>query len=84
MIKKSKIRILQHNIAKSTNTMILCLKYAFNQKTIIILMQEPWIKDNKITIFYFAYDRSKQKIQNHDFCFEKNGIKNHASTQYFK
>ena len=57
MIEKSKIRILQHNVAKSTNTMISCLKYTFDQKTDIILMQESWIENNKIIIFYFVYDR---------------------------
>ena len=56
MIEKSKIRILQHNIAKSTNTIISCLKYAFDQKTDIILMQKSWIKNNKIIIFHFGYD----------------------------
>ena len=57
MIKKLKIRILQHNIAKSTNTMISYLKYAFDQKTEIILMQKSWIENNEITIFHFVYDR---------------------------
>ena len=57
MIEKSKIRVLQHNVAKSTNTMISCLEYAFDQKTDIILMQEPWIGDNEITISHLAYDR---------------------------
>ena len=40
MIEKSKIQILQHNVAKSTNTMISCLKYAFDQKIDIIFMQK--------------------------------------------
>ena len=40
MIEKSKIRILQHNVAKSTNIMISCLKYAFDQKIDIIFMQK--------------------------------------------
>ena len=57
MIEKSKIWILQHNVAKSTNTMISCLKYAFDQKTDIILMQKSWIENNEIIIFHFAYDR---------------------------
>ena len=37
--KYSKIRILQHNITKSINIMILCLKYAFNQKIGVIFMR---------------------------------------------
>ena len=37
--------------------MISCLKYAFDQKTDIIFMQESWIEKNKIIIFHFAYDR---------------------------
>ena len=57
MIEKSKIWILQHNVAKSTNIMISCLKYAFDQKTDIILMQKSWIENNEIIIFYFAYDQ---------------------------
>ena len=62
MIEKSKIWILQHNVAKLTNTMISCLKYAFDQKTDIILMQKSWIKNNKIIIFYFVYDRIMSSI----------------------
>ena len=62
MIEKSKIRILQHNVAKSTNTMISCLKYTFDQKTDIILMQESWIEDNEIIIFHFAYDQIMSNI----------------------
>ena len=57
MIEKSKIRILQHNVAKSTNIMISCLKYAFDQKIDIIFMQKSWIEKNEIIIFHFAYDR---------------------------
>ena len=62
MIEKSKIRILQHNVAKSTNTMISCLKYAFDQKTDIILMQKSWIENNEIIIFHFAYDQIMPSI----------------------
>ena len=57
MIEKSKIQILQHNVAKSTNIMISCLKYAFNQKINVIFMQKSWIEKNNIIIFHFAYDR---------------------------
>ena len=57
MIEKSKIQILQHNVAKSTNIMISCLEYAFNQKIDIIIMQESWIEKKDIIIFHFAYDR---------------------------
>ena len=62
MIEKSKIRVLQHNVAKSTNIMISCLKYAFDKKTDIILMQESWIEKNEIIIFHFAYDRIMSDI----------------------
>ena len=57
MIEKSKIRVLQHNVAKSTNIIISCLKYAFDQKIDIIFMQKSWIEKNDIIIFHFAYDR---------------------------
>ena len=62
MIEKSKIQVLQHNVAKSTNTMISCLEYAFDQKTDIILMQESWIEDNEITISHPAYDQIMSSI----------------------
>ena len=57
MIEKSKIWILQYNIAKSTNIMISCLKYAFDKKIDIIFMQKSWIEKNNVIIFHFAYDR---------------------------
>ena len=57
MIEKLKIWILQHNVAKSTNIMISCLKYAFDQKIDIIFMQKSWIEKNDIIIFHFAYDQ---------------------------
>ena len=57
MIEKSKIRVLQHNVTKSTNIMILCLKYAFDQKIDIIFMQKSWIEKNDIIIFHSAYDQ---------------------------
>ena len=57
IIEKSKIRVLQHNVAKSTNIMISCLKYAFNQKIDIIFMQKLWIEKNDIIIFHSAYNR---------------------------
>ena len=37
--------------------MISCLKYAFDQKTDIILMQKSWIENNEIIIFHFVYDQ---------------------------
>lgn len=51
---KSKIRILQHNCAKSTNAMQSCLEYG-KQNVDIILMQEPWIDPNLTRISHSAY-----------------------------
>ena len=52
-----KIRILQHNVAKSINTMISCLEYALTKNSDIILMQKSWIDDNQISISHPSFDR---------------------------
>ena len=52
---QKEIRILQHNCAKSTNTMISCLEYGLTKKIDIVLIQEPWIGDNQITISHPSY-----------------------------
>ena len=41
----NKIRIFQHNCARSTNVINTLLQLAVNQADIIII-QEPWLKDN--------------------------------------
>ncbi len=51
------IRILQHNCARPTNTMISCLEYALRKKIDIICMQKPWIDENQITISHPAYNK---------------------------
>jgi hypothetical protein len=52
-----KIRFLQHNCAKSTNTMISCLKYDLKKKINIICIQESWIEANQIIISHSTYNR---------------------------
>ena len=51
------IRFLQHNCARSTNTMISCLEYDLENKIDIICMQESWIESNQITISHSAFNR---------------------------
>ncbi len=52
-----KIRFLQNNCARSTNTMISCLEYDLEKKINIIWMQESWSKSNQITISHSTFNR---------------------------
>jgi hypothetical protein len=52
-----KIRFLQHNCARFTNTMISCLKYKLKKKINIICIQESWIDSNQITISHSTFNR---------------------------
>ena len=44
---KQNVKFIQHNCAKSTNAMILCLEYALSNQIDIVLFQEPWTRDQK-------------------------------------
>jgi hypothetical protein len=57
------IKFLQHNCARSTNTMISCLKDDLEKKINIICMQESWLEDNQIIISYSTFNKilSEQK-----------------------
>ncbi len=48
---------MQHNCAKSTNTMISCLEYDLKKKINIIYIQESWIESNQITISHSTFNR---------------------------
>jgi hypothetical protein len=52
-----KIRFLQHNCARSTNTMISCLEYELKKKINIICIQESWIDSNQIIISHSTFNR---------------------------
>ncbi len=58
-----KIRFLQHNCAKFTNTMISCLEYDIEKKINIICMQKSWIESNQVIISHSTFNRilSEQK-----------------------
>ena len=43
-----KIRIVQHNVARSTNVMQTCLENSINNAD-IVLMQEPWMSNDHVT-----------------------------------
>jgi hypothetical protein len=51
------IKFLQHNCARSTNTMISCLEYDLKKKIDIVCMQESWIDLNQIIISHSAFNR---------------------------
>ncbi len=62
------IRFLQHNCARSTNTMISCLEYGLENKIDIICIQEPWIGSNQITISHPAFFKilpDQEQDENH-------------------
>ena len=44
-----KIQTVQHNVARSTNVMQTCLENSINNED-IVLMQEPWMSNDHITI----------------------------------
>ncbi len=57
------IQILQHNCARSTQIMHVCMKFAKNRADIVIL-QESWVKDENITISHSSFICIKLNIQN--------------------
>jgi hypothetical protein len=48
---------LQHNCARSTNTMISCLEYDLEKKIDIICMQKSWIESNQIIISHSIFNK---------------------------
>src|SRR5262245_51621669 len=50
----TKIRVIQHNCARSTNVMHTCLAAAVTTAD-IILIQEPWISKNNTTISHPSF-----------------------------
>lgn len=59
----SNLKIIQHNCARSTNVMQSCLEYAKNNEIDLILIQEPWTKDQK-TISHSNYSCIISQILN--------------------
>lgn len=52
----TKIRILQNNVARTSNAMHSCLDIANEQKIDLVLFQEPWMsRDNTYTISHSSF-----------------------------
>ena len=45
--QNTNLKIMQHNCARSTNVMQFLLQYAVNCKIDVVLIQKPWIQENK-------------------------------------
>ncbi len=51
-----KISIMQHNCARNTANMYICLEIGLERNIDFILVQKPWIaRDNIYIIFYIVY-----------------------------
>ena len=54
--ESAKLRILQHNCNRSTNVMQTILEYAVKNAD-IVLVQEPWIGNDNISISHPAFTK---------------------------
>ena len=61
--ESAKLRILQHNCNRATNVMQIILEYAVKNAN-IVLLQEPWIENDNISISHPAFTKIAFNIDN--------------------